>query len=60
MIELTVQSESAKKAQAAYLRAWRKKNADKMREYRRRYWEKKAAVIESEVKCDDDNTKTGG
>lgn len=57
---MTLQSESAKKAQAKYLREWRKKNADKMKEYRRRYWEKKAAAAESEVRCDDDNTETGG
>ena len=56
MIDLTKQSEKAKKAQAEYLKAWRAKNGDKMKEYRRRYWEKKA--LEQEVKNDDVNTET--
>lgn len=54
---MTKQSEKAKKAQAEYLKAWRAKNGDKMKEYRRRYWEKKA--LEQEVKNDDVNTETG-
>lgn len=32
----------AKKEAAAYMRAWRAKNADKVREYNRKHWEKKA------------------
>ena len=35
-------SEKAKQAQKAYMREWRRKNRDKMKEYNRRYWERKA------------------
>ena len=34
--------ERAKELQRQYLREWRKKNKDKMREYRKNYWMKKA------------------
>ena len=33
----------AKTVQAEYMRKWRQKNTDKIQEYNRRYWEKKAA-----------------
>lgn len=36
-------SENAKKARAEYMKAWRKKNPEKSREYMERYWTKKAA-----------------
>lgn len=36
------QSIEAKAAAAAYARDWRRKNPDKCRQYRQRYWEKKA------------------
>lgn len=36
-------TQNAKNARAAYLRAWRAKNPDKMKLYSVRYWEKKAA-----------------
>lgn len=32
------QREAAKKARNAYLRAWRKKNPQKVREYQERHW----------------------
>ncbi len=35
-------SEQAKAARAAYLREWRAKNREKVRETNRRYWERKA------------------
>lgn len=38
------QSTEARAAAAAYAREWRKKNPDKCREAKRRYWEKKAAA----------------
>ena len=38
------QSAEARAAAAAYAREWRKKNPDKCREAKRRYWEKKAAA----------------
>lgn len=37
------QTADAKAAWAAYQREWRKRNPDKCKEIRRRYWEKKAA-----------------
>lgn len=36
-------SPEARKARSAAARAWREKNKDKVREYNRRYWEKRAA-----------------
>ena len=41
-------SEKAKEAQRAYLREWRRKNPDKVRENNRRYWERKAQQAASE------------
>lgn len=44
-------SEEAKKAKREYLRKWRKKNPDKVREHNQRsnkkYWERKAVEIKS-------------
>lgn len=39
-------TDSAREAKRAYARAWNKKNPDKLREYRERYWEKKARELE--------------
>ena len=39
-------SEDAKKARRDYRREWAKRNPDRIREYARRHWEKKAAEIE--------------
>ena len=38
-----------KEAQRAYQRAWRKKNPEKVREYNRRYWERKIKGLEKTV-----------
>jgi hypothetical protein len=35
-------SEQAREARAAYFREWKSKNKDKVREYNRRFWERKA------------------
>ncbi len=35
-------SEAARKARNAYQRQWAKSNPDKVKEIRRRYWERKA------------------
>ena len=35
-------SEAARQARNAAAKAWRAKNKDKVKEYNRRYWEKKA------------------
>ena len=40
-------SERARAAKAAYDRAWRKRNPDKVKAYRERYWEKKAQEMEA-------------
>ena len=34
-------TDRAKDARRAYLRAWRASNKDKVREYNRRYWERR-------------------
>lgn len=41
-------SEAAKKAKAEYMRAWRKKNKDKVAATQWRYWERKA--LEAEIR----------
>lgn len=41
MPELTPE---AREARAAYMREWRKKNAEKTKEYNARKWERKAAA----------------
>lgn len=35
-------SDNAKSARAEYQRAWRAKNVDKVRQYNKSYWERKA------------------
>lgn len=46
----------ARELQRAYLKEWRAKNRDKTKEYRRRYWEKKAseAMMRKEGANNDD------
>lgn len=44
-------TEQAKEARREYLRAWRAKNKDKVRESQRRYWERRAQ--REEVKEED-------
>lgn len=41
-------SDAAKRAQSAYMREWRKKNPDKDRAARARYWERKAVKMQKE------------
>lgn len=41
-------TEKARVARSAYKKEWARKNADKVREYQRRYWEKRAAEIAEE------------
>ena len=36
-------SESARQARAAYMREWKQRNREKVREYNRKFWERKAA-----------------
>lgn len=43
----------ARKLQREYLREWRRKNKDRVRESNRRYWERKAArQMEQEEEAD--------
>lgn len=41
-------SEEARLKRNAYLREWRKKNKDKVKEINKRYWERKAKITDSE------------
>ena len=41
-------SDQGRDARAAYLKAWRKNNPEKQREYDARKWEKKAAALRAE------------
>lgn len=41
--------EQARKAQRIYMREWRRKNPDKVRENNRRYWERKAKKMPEQV-----------
>ena len=43
-------SEAAKRAKAAYLREWKRRNPEKQRQYVEAYWERKAAQLEAERK----------
>lgn len=45
------QEQKARDIQREYYRQWRMKNKDKIKEYNRRYWEKKAQQKEAGV-CD--------
>ena len=42
MVDMTPEARAAK---AAYMREWRKKNAEKAKEYEARKWERKAAEL---------------
>lgn len=42
--------ELAKELQRDYMRLWRKKNRDKLKEYNERYWRKKALEMLKESK----------
>lgn len=41
-------TEQAKAARRKYKREWQRKNKDKVKEYQRRYWEKKATRAAAE------------
>ena len=41
-------TEEAREARRAYKREWAKKNRDRVQEYTRRYWEKKAESAAAE------------
>lgn len=41
-------SQEAKEARRAYLRKWRRENPEKVKEQKRRYWERKAQEIQEE------------
>lgn len=44
-------SEAARQARNAASRAWRAKNKDRVREYNRRYWERKAQEAQQNGKA---------
>lgn len=46
-MRLKAMSDAAREAQRAYYREWRKKNQEKIRENKRRYWEKKGKEMEA-------------
>lgn len=41
-------TEAAKQARADYMREWRKRNPEKIKELNRRYWERKARKAANE------------
>ena len=46
-------SEKAQALKTEYLRNWRKKNPDKLKQYERNYWEKKAKAYTIEMQAID-------
>lgn len=46
-------TEQAKEARRAYRRKWQRDNADKVRAYQARYWERKAAEAAAEQQTDE-------
>ena len=50
-------SEKAKQLRNRYMSQYRKKNPDKIREYNRRYWEKKAAMFTPNERPDEQNER---
>lgn len=46
-------SDAAKKAQAAYIKEWRAKNPNKVKQYQISYWERKAAELSSDETMED-------
>lgn len=44
-------SEEAREARNRYMREWKLKNADKLREYNAKYWERKAAAVPIEQRA---------
>ena len=52
---MTDTNERVRELQREYLRAWRKKNPDKVKQYSRTYWERKAARVEQTEEIDAEN-----
>lgn len=50
MAEMTA---AAREAQRVYMREWRKKNPERVREKNKRYWEKKAKQTQENEGCED-------
>lgn len=46
-------SEEAREAKNAYQRAWNAKNKDKIKEYRERYWKRKAEALAAAIADDE-------
>lgn len=42
-------TDEAKKARSEYMKKWRKRNPEKEREYKARYWERKATKMKESV-----------
>lgn len=42
---MNAMSKEARAARNEYLKSWRRRNGEKMREYRSRYWERKAQGV---------------
>ncbi len=43
---MTGMTDAAREAQRAYMREWRRKNPDRVKEKNKRYWEKKAQQLQ--------------
>lgn len=56
-MEQTTTVSAAAQARNEYYRAYRAKHKDKVREYNRRYWEKKAAALTAEQSGESDDGK---
>lgn len=50
MAEMT---DAAREAQRTYMREWRKKNPERVREKNQRYWERKAKQMQENEGCKD-------
>lgn len=46
-------------ARRAYIRKWRAEHPERVKEYARRYWEKKGAQLEAELKARKDTPPEG-
>jgi len=52
-------NEAAKAARRAYKKKWQQENPDKVKEYQRRYWEKKAAEAQEPQQITIDEIEPG-
>ncbi|MBR3560930.1 MAG: hypothetical protein IKN81_05300 [Oscillospiraceae bacterium] len=55
----TEKSDKAREAQRQYLREWRKKNKDKVRQYNEKYWQRKGESLSTERGEQDAETQKG-